>query len=83
MVNKATSTTEGGISSADIRDLCGDIADWKVSAIADLSPTVTDIELAVAWADGRDEFRRQRSLEGNSAQIFDILTADEDADEER
>jgi hypothetical protein len=71
------------ISSLDIRSLCGDIPDWKVSAIFGLSPEREEIELAVAWADQRDDPGQQRSVKSKSAQIFDILMAGEEAEEER
>jgi hypothetical protein len=82
MADKATPFTEQAVSSADIRSLCGDIPDWKVSSIAALLPTRGDIEVAVAWADHQDEACEGRVLEGKSAQIFDILTVDEEMDEE-
>jgi hypothetical protein len=83
MPDKATSIVEQTVSSADIRRLCGDAPDWKIASIAALLPTPGDIELAVARADRDDEACEERALEGKAAQVFDILTADEDMDEDR
>jgi hypothetical protein len=79
MVEKAELT----VSSDDIRHMCGDIPDWKVAAIAALTPEPGDIEVAVAWADQLDETRQERPLEGAAAQIFDILMAGEEEEDRR
>jgi len=83
MVEHGASQTGSGAQTEVIRRLCGDIPDWKLVAIAALSPGVSDLELAVAWADNEDESRQQRPLSGVTAQIYDILTSDEEIDEER
>ena len=83
MDRKATPKADFEVTGSDIRGICGDIVDWKVSAILALAPTRNEIELAVAWADHQDDTRQQRSLEGKCAQIFDILAADEEVEEER
>jgi len=83
MVQHGATETGSGVQTEDIRRICGDIADWKLVAIVALSPGTNDLELAVAWADNEDEFRQQRPLSGITAQIYDILTSDEEPDEER
>jgi 3-deoxy-D-manno-octulosonate 8-phosphate phosphatase KdsC-like HAD superfamily phosphatase len=81
MVQRRGSETDPGIAAEDIRRICGDMADWKVIAIVGLKPSISDLELAVAWADHEDEFRQERALEGVAAQVYDILTADEEEEE--
>jgi len=83
MPERATPMIVQAASSADIRRLCGDVPDWKVASIAALLPTQQEVELAAAWADRDDEACEERAIEGKSAQVFDILTAGDDVDEER
>ncbi len=65
-------------SAAEVRELCGDVLDWKVAAILDLHPTPGDIAAAVAWAGGEDDLGQEgRPLEGVAAQVYDVRTADD------
>lgn len=83
MSNKPAPRDIPEVSSAEIRRICGDIADWKVAAIAALSPRRGEIETAVAWADQLDETRGQTPLDGAAARIFDILREGEDEEADR
>jgi hypothetical protein len=67
------------LTSADVRQVCGDLTDWKVSAILDTHATIGDLEAAVAWLEGEDDVmgEERRPLSGASAQIYDLLVADE------
>ena len=68
----------------DVRRLCGDIADWKVSAILATGADLDQIATAVAWAAGEDDVmaEERRPLSGDAAAVYDILVADEE-DEDR
>jgi hypothetical protein len=67
-----------------VRELCGDVLDWKVSAILALRPTEADLAVAVGWANQQDELGQEdRPLEGVAAQVYEVLTADEDDGAER
>jgi len=76
-------TANGGISgltSEEVRRICGDLSDWKVSAILETHATIGDLEAAVAWLVGEDDVmgEERRALSGASARIYDILAADEE-----
>jgi hypothetical protein len=73
-----TSVQTEPLTAADVRELCGDVLDWKVAAILALRPRPADVAAAAAWAGGDDELGRAgRPLEGVAAQVYDLLTADE------
>ena len=73
-----------GVTADEIRAICGDILDWKVAAIEALRPTTGDVAAAVGWAEGLDDLGRQgRPLEGRAAQVYELLTAEEDYGDER
>lgn len=77
--------TKAAISSADIRRICGDIADWKVAAIQAAGGDINALEEAVAWSSGDDETTPDRHLppESPAAKIYAVLIADEEDDEDR
>ncbi|QUD89322.1 hypothetical protein [Phenylobacterium montanum] len=63
----------------EVRRICGDVLDWKVSAILALRPTASDVTVAVGWANRQDELGDEGlPLEGMAAQVYEVLTADED-----
>jgi hypothetical protein len=68
------------ISREDVLHVCGDLTDWKVLAILRTGATIGDLEAAVAWLAGEDDVmgEERRALTGPSAQIYDILAADEE-----
>lgn len=72
------------LSIGDIRERCGDLLDWKASAIEASEASIAELDEALAWLAGQnDEFDgRRRLLSGTVAEIVDILTADEE-DEQR
>jgi hypothetical protein len=78
------SETVRRLSASDVRVLCGDILDWKVSAIVATGGTVADLEAALALANGEDDVvgEEQRSLSGPAAQIYELLIAEEEYPEE-
>lgn len=68
------------VSQDDLRRIVGDIDDAKVMDILALKPTVAELEEAAIWAagDGDALARAGRPLTGVTAQIVEILTADEE-----
>jgi hypothetical protein len=84
MVDLQTSAQPLGLNANDVRELCGDILDWKLAAILALQPTAGDVAAAVGWASGEDDLgQRGRPLEGVAAQVYELLISDEDYGEER
>ncbi len=74
--------TETELTAAEVRDLCGDVLDWKIAAILELRPSRADIAAAAAWAAGEDDLDRVgRPLEGLAAQVYDVLRADDYGEE--
>jgi hypothetical protein len=73
------------LSVEDVRHVCGDLLDWKVNAILGTNATIGDLEAAVAWLEGEDDVmgEERRPLTGASAQVYDILAADEEFPDER
>ncbi|MGZ3273886.1 MAG: hypothetical protein ACXU82_11485 [Caulobacteraceae bacterium] len=72
------------LTAEQVRELCGEVLDWKVSAILALRPTAADLEVAVGWANHQDELGQEgQPLEGLAAQVYEVLTADEDDGAER
>jgi len=65
--------------AAELRRIIGDIDDTKAAFILSLDPTIEEIEVAVAWAEGRGEAlgNGEWPLSGKVAEIFEILVADE------
>jgi len=84
MVDHQAQVAATRLSADDIRGLCGDILDWKLEAILELEPSAVDVAAAVAWAEGTDELAEQgRPLSGMTAQVYDLLVADGELDEQR
>jgi hypothetical protein len=67
----------------DVHRLCGDIADWKVSAILGVGGDITALEEAAAWASGADDAVpvEDASPGGPAARIHEILMAGDAFDE--
>ncbi len=71
-------------TAEEVRRLCGDMLDWKVSAILALRPSAEDLAAAVAWAERQDDIGQEgHPLEGLPAQVYELLTADDDDGAER
>ena len=64
----------------DLLRIVGDIDERKALDILALSPTVAEIEEAAVWAVGNGDVlaKTGHPLTGISAEIFEILTADEE-----
>ncbi len=68
------------IRADELKSIVGDIDEAKVIEILKLNPTVAELEEAAVWAAGDGDVldKEGRPLTGIAAQIFDILTADEE-----
>lgn len=68
------------VSRDDLHRILGEIDDAKVMTILALNPSLADLEEAAIWATGDGDVlaRDGRPLSGVAADIFDILTADEE-----
>jgi hypothetical protein len=66
-----------------LRHLLGDIDDAKAAQILALQPTPEELEVAVLWADGKEDIvaTRGHTLSGKTARIYEVLTAGEEEDE--
>ena len=64
--------------------LCGDVEDWKVGAIIETGASQAELEQAVAWSMGEDDVmgEERKPLTGRVAQVCEILTRDEEDEEE-
>jgi hypothetical protein len=80
-----TNTPAAHLSRSEIQEIAGNIEDAKVSAIERSGATVEQLEEAVAWASGLSGVmsKERRPLSGTVAQLYEILTADEDFGDER
>ncbi len=70
----------GRLTHDDLRRLCGDIIDWKLSAIIETGASIEEVEEAVAWASGENDVmgEARKPLSGTVAAVYDILTADDE-----
>jgi len=68
------------IEVEDVRRLCGDVVDWKVSSIIASGASINDVELAMARLTGADDILRHQPepLDGPAAIVYDLLVAGED-----
>lgn len=73
-------TRSTAVNTRELRSIVGDIDEAKIIEILKLNPSVTDLEEAVIWAggDGDTLGKQGHPLVGTVAQIFEILTADDD-----
>lgn len=67
----------------EVRRLCGDIVDWKIAAIIASGATAEELEACVAWLSGEDDVmgEERKPLDGKAAELYDILTADDEWEE--
>jgi len=68
-----------------IVEMVGEIGNAKIAAILAAGPTIEDLEEAVAWAAGESDVMGEERLPlaGVAARVCEILTADEDYNDER
>lgn len=72
------------VTAGEVRRLCGEIEDIKVTEIVATGATVQELEEAFACLHGDDSAmaEMQRPLSGRAAQIYDILAPEEEPEEE-
>jgi hypothetical protein len=80
MAKLKQSTRKNLISHEDLLRIVGDVDEDKLLAILALRPTIAEVEEAAAWTIGSGDVvdRAGHPLAGIVAQIFEILTADEE-----
>ena len=73
-------TRSTAVNTRELRSIVGDIDEAKIIEILKLNPSVTDLEEAVIWdgGDGDTLGKQGHPLVRTAAQIFEILTADDD-----
>ncbi len=73
------------LSRREILDVAGNIEDAKVAAIERSGATIEQLEEAVAWASGLSGVmsKERHPLSGVVADVYEILTADEELGDER
>lgn len=78
-------TATVGLDRDTILRIAGNIEDAKVAAIERSGATAEQLEEAVAWVSGLSGVmgKERRSLSGIVAQLYEILTADEDLEDDR
>ena len=64
----------------DVQRIIGDVDEFKLLEILSLRPSVSELEEAAIWSRGDGDIlgKTGRPLTGVAAQLFDILTADEE-----
>jgi hypothetical protein len=79
------STTATHIGRSEILEIVGNIEDAKVAAIERSGATIEQLEEAVAWASGLSGVmsKERHPLSGVVAEVYEILTADEEFGDER
>ena len=67
------------MSSDEIRELAGPVADHTIVAILETGASIADLEVAVVYARGEGDYvdRAGHPLSGKAAQVSDILAKDE------
>jgi hypothetical protein len=67
-------------TESDLHQILGDLDDSTAVAILALHPSVAQLEEARVWLNGGGDIlgKEHRPLDGVIAQIFDMLTADEE-----
>lgn len=73
------------LSAKDIRDVVGDIDDLKAAAIADMDPSIEELEEAVAWAQAESDVMGELERSSNAvvAALYELLVSELPPEEER
>lgn len=84
MADAPSSPSPHSLDAGEIRRECGTVLDWQVEAILATGASSGDLAAAVAWLDGQDDVMgdARRPLTGRAAQVYDILAAGEEPDDE-
>jgi len=78
-------STKQAVTHEMVVGLIGEISNAKIAAILAAGPTLEDLEEAIAWATGESDVMGEERLPlaGVAAQVYEILTFDEDYNNER
>jgi hypothetical protein len=78
--NSGASTQAETATGDDLHQILGDMDDSTVVAILALHPSVPQLEEARVWLNGAGDVlgKEHRPLDGVVAQIFDMLTVEEE-----
>jgi hypothetical protein len=70
-------------TGSDLHAILGDLDNGKVIEILKLSPTAAELEEAAIWCAGSGDVlgKEGRPLTGVAAQVFEIVTRDEEREE--
>ena len=73
------------LSHDRVVEIAGDLKDSKVAAILATGATVEDLLEAVAWASSESDVmgKSRHPLSGQAERLYEILTVDEELEEER
>lgn len=82
---ESTSDLPAPLTRGRILHIVGDIDDAKVAAIERLGASLEELEEAVAWASGETDVMGEARLPltGRVAELYDILSADDDYGDDR
>jgi hypothetical protein len=74
------SSRSADATHADLLRILGDVDERKVMEILALRPTLAEVEEAVFWIEGSGDLigKAGHPLTGIAAEIFEILTADQE-----
>ncbi len=75
--------SQSQLTSSDVRRVCGNLPDWKITEILACGGDIAALEEAKVWSMGDDETTPERHLppESAAAKILDVLLAEEEQDE--
>lgn len=73
------------LSVKDIREVVGNIDDLKAAAIAEMAPSIEELEEAVAWAQGESDVMAELEQPSDAvvAALHDLLVSELPPEEER
>lgn len=72
------------LTAEEVRTVVGEVEAGKLAAILAIEPTVPELEEAAAQAAGESDVmgELERPLAGRSAQVYEVLTADDELAED-
>ncbi len=72
------------LTAEQVSTRCGPLLDATVARILATGATLSDLEVAMAWAEGQDDEmgEARQPLSGAAAAVYDLITAERDPFEE-
>jgi hypothetical protein len=82
---KSNSKSVPAISAAEVRHLAGPLNDDAVAAILRVGPSLEELEVAARYVRGEGDLvaRAGHPLSGRVGQLYEILSAEEQEEDER